>query len=239
MHNLGLPDASVVGSVSVDDAGELLTTFNHWNLLERPPLRDGTWFSCGTGEPAFSARHHAFGYDEGDPLNNPFGRWHLSPTDEPHPAALAPAGQPMFMALRSDSPELIEATRRARASVDFLREHFHAAHEYGQHLVKVRLDDGDDGAFFWTLLEDIDEAKFRSHLFEVPPELTSYESGETIECTLDELQDWAIIKSGTLVGGFSMRLQRAHIPEVKRHAYDLFTGTLSYAPLAEIPGAGE
>jgi len=239
MHNLGLPDASVVGSVSVDDAAEILTAFNHWNLLERPTLRDGTWFSAGAGEAAFTARRHPFGYDEEDPLNNPLGRWHLSPTDQPHPDGFAatPSGQPMFMALRSDSPEIIEATRRARASVAYFREHFHSAHEYGRHLVKVRLEDGDNTAFFWTLLEDIDDEKFQSHLIELPPEFSSYDSGEAIECTLDELQDWAIIKSGTLVGGFSMRLQRSHVPEPKRHAYDLFTGTLSYAPLAEIPGA--
>lgn len=32
-----------------------------------------------------------------------------------------------------------------------------------------------------------------------------------------------------------MRLQRGQLPEEQRPAYDLYAGTLSYAPLEEIP----
>jgi uncharacterized protein YegJ (DUF2314 family) len=244
MQNFGLPDASVVGSVPVGDAANILTTFNHWNLIERPSLKDGAWFSCGAGEATFTARLQDFGYDAESTLNNPFGRWHLSPTDEPPPAAFAPQSQsqsqakePLFMALRTDSPELVEATRRARATTDYFLAHFASPHEYGRYMVKLRLTDGEDSAFFWTLLDEVDGDTLRVELFEVPPEFTSYETGQAIACRRDDLQDWAIIMSGTLVGGFSLRLQRSHVPEARRRGYDLFTGTLSYAPLDEIPGA--
>jgi uncharacterized protein YegJ (DUF2314 family) len=235
MHNFGLPDVSVDGSVPVEVAADILTTFNHWNLIERPALREGTWFSAGAGEAAFAATHHAYGYDADDPLNNPFGRWHLTPTDEPPPEEYALSSkEPLFMALAGDSPELIEATQRARATLGYFRDHFRSPHEYGRYMLKVRLTDGEDTAFFWTMLEDIDGRTFRSRLFEMPPEFKSYRSGQTIDGGLDEVQDWAIIMSGTLVGGFSMRLQRSHVPEGRRHAYDLYTGTLSYASLDEI-----
>src|SRR6478736_1049602 len=143
MHNLGLPDVSVVGSVPVDEAAGILTTFNQWNLLERPRLKAGAWFSCAEGEPAFTASHHPFGYEEDDPLNNPLGRWHLSPTDRPGPGRYATSmSEPMFMALSRNSPEVVEATRRARATVGYLREQFASPYEYGRYLVKVRFPDG-------------------------------------------------------------------------------------------------
>jgi len=236
MHNLGLPDVSVVGSVPVDEAAGILTTFNHWNLLEHPRLKEGAWFSCAEGEPAFTASHHPFGYEEDDPLNNPLGRWHLSPTDHPGPGRYAPSmNEPRFMALPRDS--LIEAARRARATVGYLREQFASPYEYGRYMVKVRFRDGEESAFLWALLEEIDDQTFRASLFEVPRELAPHCANETIERPLSDLEDWAIIKSGTLVGGFSMRIQRDHIPDTRRHAYELYSGTLSYAPLEEIPGA--
>jgi len=236
MHNLGLPDVSVVGSVPVDEAAGILTTFNHWNLLEHPRLKEETWFSCGEGEPAFTASHRPFAYEEDDPLNNPLGRWHLSPTDHAGPGRYAPSSnEPMFMALSRDAPEVIEATRRARATVGYLREQFASPYEYGRYLVKVRFRDGAESALLWALLDEIDEQTFRATLFEVPRELAPLRANETIERPLSDLEDWAIIKSGTLVGGFSMRIQRDHIPDTRRHAYQLYSGTLSYAPLEEIP----
>lgn len=236
MHNLGLPDVSIEGSVPVSEAAAILTAFNHWNLIERPTLEDGAWFACGEGEQVFSASHREFGYDADDPLNNPFGRWHLEPTDErPMEPFGRPDAEPLFMAIDRDAPELVAATERARASVGYFLAHFRSQHEYGRYMVKVRVTDGPESALFWTTLEDIDCGAFKLRLLEMPAELPSYKAGQAITATLDDLQDWAIIKNGTLVGGFSMRLQREHLPEEKRRAYDLYTGTLSYAPLDELP----
>jgi len=237
MHNLGLPDASVVGTLPLDEAAEILTTFNHWNLIERPPLQDGAWFACAAGEPAFTASHRDFGYQADDPLNNPFGRWHLEPTNRPPPEPFAATDGPLFMAIKDGDPEIAAAVARARASVPFLLTHFRSRYEYGRYLVKLRLTDGDEAAFFWALLDDVDGETARARLFEMPPEFKSYRAGQTVACPLADVQDWAIIQSGTLVGGFSLRIQRGHIPEDKRRSYDLFSGTISYAPLGEIAGA--
>jgi uncharacterized protein YegJ (DUF2314 family) len=237
MHNLGLPDVSVVGSLPLDEAAEILSTFNHWNLIERPPLQDGSWFACAAGEPAFTASHRDFGYEADDPLNNPFGRWHLEPTDQPPPEPFAAAGGPLFMAIKEGDPEIVAAVARARASIPFLLAHFRSRYEYGRYLVKLHLTDGDEAAFFWALLDEVEGETAKARLFEMPPEFKSYQAGQTISCPLADLQDWAIIQSGTLVGGFSLRVQRGHIPEEKRRSYDLFSGTISYAPLGEIVGA--
>jgi uncharacterized protein YegJ (DUF2314 family) len=237
MHNLGLPDVSVVGSLPLDEAADILTSFNHWNLIEHPALQDGAWFACAAGEPAFTASHRDFGYEADDPLNNPLGRWHLEPTEQPPPEPFAATGGPLFMAIKEGDPEIVEAVARARASIPFLLTHFRSRYEYGRYLVKLRLTDGDEEAFFWALLDEVDGKTAKARLFELPHEFKSYQAGQTISCPLADLQDWAIIQSGTLVGGFSLRVQRGHIPEDKRRSYDLFSGTISYAPLGEITGA--
>jgi len=238
MHNLGMPDGSIDGSVNPHDAASILTAFNHWRLLERPRLEAGDWFAPDLSSPGFTLSHHEFGYDEGDPLNNPLGRWHLErATDRPSLDGFADTGgRPLFMALPKRSPQLRKALDQARVTVDYFIRHFRDPDQYGTHLFKVRLPDGDDSAYVWVRLVDASDAALTGEVIEIPPDLGGYCQGQRLTVPRSELCDWAIIKGGALVGGFSMRVQREHLPLAKRRYYDLYSGTLSYAPVEEIPG---
>ncbi len=238
MHNLGLPDGSIDGSVDPRKAAEILTAFNHWRLLERPRLEGGDWFAPDLASQGFTLSHHEFGYDEGEPLNNPLGRWHLDrATDRPALDGFADTGgRPLFMALPKRSPELRRALDQARVTVDYFVRHFRDPDQYGTHLFKVRLSDGDDSPYVWVKLIDVSDAALTGELIDIPAELDEYRQGQRLTVPRSEICDWAIIKGGALVGGFSMRVQRDHLPLAKRRYYDLYAGTLSYAPLEEIPG---
>lgn len=239
MHNFGIPDSSVAGSVPARDAAGILTAFNHWALLERPDLRDGSWFSCAVNEPTFLLSRRDYGYDDDDPLNNPFGRWHLDPSDGPPPEGwpTQASTEPLFMAIPQNDPDALTGVERARATTGYFLSHFLSTQEYGHHLMKVELRDGQQSAFFWARLEKAEGRTLTVRLFEMPPQFTSYRAGQLITIDVAEVFDWSIIKSGTLIGGFSMRLQRSKLPAEKRRWFDLYTGTLSYAPLEEIPGS--
>ena len=51
-----------------------------------------------------------------------------------------------------------------------------------------------------------------------------------------DVADWAVVIAGVMHGGYSMRMQRARLPEDERASYDEYVGASSYAPL---PGAGD
>jgi len=92
-------------------------------------------------------------------------------------------------------------------------------------------------AFLWARLEKAEGTTLTVRLFEMPPEFASYRAGQDITVNAADVFDWSTIKSGTLIGGFSMRFQRSKVPPDKQRWYDLYSGTLSFAPLAEIPGS--
>jgi uncharacterized protein YegJ (DUF2314 family) len=76
-------------------------------------------------------------------------------------------------------------------------------------------------------------------LFEVPPEFPNYSSGQRLEVSSHDITDWCIVRSGTVIGGFSRRLQRSKVDPKYRRQFDLYSGMISYAPLHEIPGGEE
>lgn len=78
MHNFGLPDVSLSRSVAPQDASQILNDFNYYQLSEKPNLKNGHTFSIAIEAPKFKILHRQYeGYDDSDPLYNPFGCWHL------------------------------------------------------------------------------------------------------------------------------------------------------------------
>ena len=81
MKNFGLPDVSVPTSIPANAAAQLMQVFNLYQLEEQPQLRSGHTFSAASDQSRFLLKHLAYvsGYVPDNPLNNPYGRWHLEP----------------------------------------------------------------------------------------------------------------------------------------------------------------
>jgi hypothetical protein len=58
-----------------------------------------------------------------------------------------------------------------------------------------------------------------------------------IQVSHERVLDWAQVRPGALVGGFSLRLQRSNVAEKDRKYYDLYPGFVAYSPIEEIPEA--
>jgi uncharacterized protein YegJ (DUF2314 family) len=236
MHNLGLPDASLTKQIPAKDAPEYLVAFNQWNLIERPTLTDGTRFATSLSDPVFALSHQDYGYDPADEYNNPHGRWHLELTGES-------AGQdddwhegsePMFMAFKNADSEMAACVQRARETLPWFLARFDSSYEFGTFLIKVRIKDGVEHAFFWLRLCSVKNDILIAIMFEAPPQFPNYQAGKTVEVGLHDVLDWAQIRHGTLVGGFSLRLQRSKVPQERQRHYDLYSGFIAYSPLDEI-----
>ena len=236
MHTFGLPDVSLTTDIPIGEAPYIMNGFNQYQLLESPPLSDGTPFTTSHSEPLLTMSRCSYGYDEDDLLNNPYGRWHLELSDTVHPDAtkFRTGGEPLFMAMRHDDPELLASVEQARTSLDWFLTHFRSPYEYGDHLVKIHISDGDESAYIWTLLVDVNDDGMTVELFEVPPEFGNYKSGQQLLVRMDDVHDWSINRNSTLIGGFSRRLQRKHIPEEERLQFDLYNGTIAFVPTDEV-----
>ncbi|MCP4895499.1 MAG: DUF2314 domain-containing protein [bacterium] len=237
MHTFGLPDVSVTTGVPIDEAPYVMNGFNQYQLLESPELSDGTLFATSHIDPRLTMSLCAFGYDKDDILNNPFGRWHLELSDEApakNTTKFHTGSEPLFMALRGDDPKLLEAVANARSTLSRFKSHFRSPYEYGRYLVKIHVRDGDESAYIWAVLTDVSSDSLTVQLFEMPPEFVNYRAGQNLALRDDEVYDWCINRNGTLIGGFSRRLQRELIPSEERPQFDLFSGAIAFAPIDEL-----
>lgn len=236
MHTFGLPDVSLTSGIPPEEAPYTLNGFNQHHLLESPTLSEGASFETSEVAPTLVMSHRAYGYEDGDIQNNPHGRWHLEIYDEPTPpkdVSFRPGGKPLFMAMARDDPALLQSIEQARSSLQRFIDHFHSPFEYGNYLVKTRINDGDDTAYFWASLIDADEQGLRVELIEVPPEFPSYSAGQELLLQKEDIYDWSINRNGTLIGGFSRRIAREHVRLEERQQFDLYSGDIAFAPLEE------
>jgi hypothetical protein len=80
MQNYGLPDAVMAKSVADATAAKTLRTFNRYQIIDRPPLRDGERFAISATAPRYRlARRPSTGYGPESPMHNPAGLWRLEP----------------------------------------------------------------------------------------------------------------------------------------------------------------
>jgi hypothetical protein len=79
MKNFGCPDSSI-SNVSSDVAAQTMHSFNRYQLTKLPKLQDGHTFSLSPQSPRYRLTHLPYGYSADDPLDNPFGRWHMEPS---------------------------------------------------------------------------------------------------------------------------------------------------------------
>lgn len=231
MHNLGLPDSSLTTEVPIEDAPGFLVAFNQWNLLERPRIKKGERFAVALSEPAFTVTRQKYGYDAEDEYNNPHGRWHmeLAGAKTKGRGLWQEQPEPLFMTFKDDDSQMRKCVRQARATLGQFFARFDSPQEFGDFLIKTRIEEGDDHAFLWLKLLKRQKDTLHAEVFEAPPEFPKFKAGKRIKVLIEDVLDWAQIRCGALVGGFSMRLQRSKVAKKDRKLYDLYSGIISYA----------
>lgn len=137
---------------------------------------------------------------------------------------------PMFQQVRSAEPEYLQTIADARAGLARFRAMLPAdGSPRGDAMIKTTLTEGDQRAFMWLMSARRHGEAIVGEVFEAPQQLPSFQVGDLIEVTEETLLDWSVNESGTLHGGFSIRYQRARLPEAERAAYDEYVGVTTYA----------
>jgi uncharacterized protein YegJ (DUF2314 family) len=145
--------------------------------------------------------------------------------------------EPIFMALPSDDPDLLQAAEHARATAGRFRKLI--ANRQRDDVfcsAKLRFRDpdlseehGEDRFFYvWVHFVALDGDEFVGETIQAPRGAPGLQAGQVHRFRASELHDWMVNDSGHLHGGFSLRLMRQALPEHRRAAYDRYIGAISY-----------
>jgi uncharacterized protein YegJ (DUF2314 family) len=149
--------------------------------------------------------------------------------------------EPLFMAVRESDSDLQAAYACAAATIPHFIEELNRGGS-GFYMAKLRFRDPEwservgENKFMFLWLTDVHyhaaERVFSGEFFEVPPEFQKWhQDGKRLGFDPEDIFDWAVIRQGRLNGGFTMRVQREHLPEMERDAYDRYVGISFYEPL--------
>ena len=159
-------------------------------------------------------------------------------TEEPEPFDV-PQPEPLFMALRNDDPDLLAAVDRARQTVSRFRDLIATSTGPATyHSAKLRFRDpkqserlGEDRYFYlWVSFVSCDGDAFVGEPVQPPLEIEWLRPSQAIRFGAEDLWDWMVNESGHLIGGYSLRVMRAALPEARRPAFDRYVGVQSYEP---------
>ncbi len=138
--------------------------------------------------------------------------------------------EPMFAF--PDAASLVDATLMANATLPNFRKAFSEHRAKGAFYgVKIHFPkpDGNEGSHLWLRVNDLFADLYFSSPIELPSDFVGLKLGETKLATDDEVEDWMILDSGTLYGGFSLRAIRERLPASKKADFDSRMGVTRYA----------
>jgi uncharacterized protein YegJ (DUF2314 family) len=137
---------------------------------------------------------------------------------------------PKFNRIRSADSEYQQTIQEAQTRLDEFRRLLPAdGSPYWDAMVKIKVSQDDNSAFMWLSNARIRGTGFVASFFEVPAQLNVYQVGDELEIAEAGVLDWSYNDNGLLHGGFSLRYQRARLPEEERASYDNYIGVRKYA----------
>ncbi|MBB6336240.1 uncharacterized protein YegJ (DUF2314 family) [Xanthomonas arboricola] len=142
-----------------------------------------------------------------------------------------PQDEPLFMAMPNG--ELADAARAANGSLGHFRQLLADGTPTDvSSMVKTRISDPASGVMWlWLTVDSATPSGFNASVFEAPPEFTDLSPGTRKFVPESEVADWALVSSGVMQGGYSLRIQRSRLPAAEREPFDRYIGVSSYAPL--------
>ncbi|WP_285449056.1 DUF2314 domain-containing protein [Xanthomonas sp. LMC-A-07] len=142
-----------------------------------------------------------------------------------------PEDEPLFMAIPNG--ELADAARAAHGSLSYFRRLLADGTPTDvPPMVKTYISDpAGGGMWLWLSVESATPSGLNASVFEAPPELTDLSPGTRKFVPESEVADWALVSSGVMQGGYSLRIQRSRLPAAEREPFDRYIGVSSYALL--------
>lgn len=125
----------------------------------------------------------------------------------------------------SDDPAMTAAVQKAKSTlgefVAMLRNASLPA------LIKIGVDHDGQRRFIWLGDVRIGDGEFDAQVFS--QHISGLRQGERRRVPRDEVVDWMINDAGTIHGGFTLRVQRDHLPSTEHASFDAELGARRWA----------
>lgn len=214
-----IPMLSAVLQIAEDEKGEPLTCDEVFRIRDKSPC---IMMATADAMKMIESR----GYDI-DPENCWYDWQHLrrhlgrKPDLDPGPRL----GQ-----IHSSDPDYQRTIHDARESLDRFRAMLPIdGSGRREAMVKTEINEGNNRAFMWLSNTRRHGRNFVAKFFEVPVNFTLLRIGDELEIADSSVLDWMVNDDGVLYGGFSLRYQRALLPEDERESFDDYIGVTKYA----------
>lgn len=123
---------------------------------------------------------------------------------DPRSALRAMAYVPVVQ-MESDDPRMQAAVDEARARWQEFVDAFQTG--TAEHCaIKAPITVGDNTEFIWLDVTAVDGDTIRGNLANDPMDLGALREGDEVETTVDELNDWIMVRNGERIGGFTVNI---------------------------------
>jgi uncharacterized protein YegJ (DUF2314 family) len=131
------------------------------------------------------------------------------------------AGEPDFINVPEDDPQMTAAIAQARASADrFIAALNHPQPGQKGFSVKARITDGRNTEHMWLTPIRYEGGKFIGAVNNEPVAVRGVKIGDQRSVPPAEISDWMYVDGEKLVGGFTIRVLRDRVPEHERREFD-------------------
>ena len=137
------------------------------------------------------------------------------------PPATVREGEPLVTSFEAEDEEMNAAMRKARATLAEFEKRLAQPPATQQHIgLKGRFEEDGEIEHMWIDEIEVTPEGYRGKLGNHPVHIQSIDAGSDVLVTRNEVSDWLAIDDGKLVGGFTLRVQRAHMTPEQRADFD-------------------
>lgn len=142
------------------------------------------------------------------------------------------SGEPIAMAIPSESEELKQAVNKSCETLPYFRKAFIAQkYPLNCYYLKTYIPDKDEdkGIHLWVLVLKLHKDGYICKPFEIPQDFNGLSINDTFLLKDNTIEDWMIRVSGDLYGGYTIRLMRAHMTQNEQIKFDQFIDVNKYS----------
>lgn len=130
-------------------------------------------------------------------------------------------GQPDYIHVADEDPEMDKAIQTARDSVDtFITALKAPVAGQSNFTVKKPFKDGEMVEHIWLSNATFDGTQFSGRVDNEPVDVKNVKMGQTATAAKDEISDWFYIENGKLVGGYTMRVLYSQMSPAEKKDFD-------------------
>jgi uncharacterized protein YegJ (DUF2314 family) len=130
-------------------------------------------------------------------------------------------GQPDYVKVPDNDPEMDKAVQTARDSVDtFIAALKAPTPGQSGFSVKKPFEEGGKFEHIWLSNASFDGTQFSGHVDNVPVDMKNVKLGEPATAAKSEISDWFYIENGKLVGGYTIRVLYHRMSPDERKVFD-------------------